>query len=153
MEIAFCTTADLRARFKSDALADLLDRNNDEGLEVDSLLCAAVESANSELGLYVRRVSLLPLTYVPPVLREYATRLAVWNLLSNKPAKRTSEDIESYRLTVERLEAIASGNMALPFETRVKANQEAPALIVTIDLARVRSQVGGSGLPGLKRRY
>jgi len=153
METAFCTTDDLRARWKSTGLADLLDRDNDAGLDVDSLLCAAVDSANSEVGLYIRRVSILPLQYVPAVLREYAVRLAIWNLLQTKQAKVNADDIEQYRLTVERLESIAQGNMALPFETRIKANQEAPTLIVTMDAARLNRQGRATDLPGLERRY
>jgi phage gp36-like protein len=153
METAFCTTDDLRARWKSSGLADLLDRDNDAGLDTDSLLCAAVDGANSEVSMYVRRVSILPLQYVPAALREYAVRLAVWNLLQTKQAKLTQDDMEAYRLTVERLEAVGRGEMALPFETRVQKNQTAPVLTVTMDNARVRNEASGGSMPGLRRRY
>jgi phage gp36-like protein len=82
---AYCTKADMQARFDTRTLVQLTDRPADDTVApattiTDSVLDQAIADAGSTIDGYVGVVHTLPLTDLPPILIQHACNLALYNL-------------------------------------------------------------------------
>ena len=73
--MAYCTSADMIARFGEDELIELTDRDNAGSID-DLVLSAAMDDASATIDSYIRGVCSLPLLPVPQTIKSIACDLA-----------------------------------------------------------------------------
>lgn len=77
-------------------------------VDADAAVALAIEAAQAQIDPYLRKRYVLPLTSVPPILRQCAIDLACWQLAP--AADRMSEEIEKRaKLRLDFLKDVAAG--------------------------------------------
>ena len=110
--MAILTQAELEARLGVDDLARLANRDATAGEEATAITTALSDAEAEVLG-YVRLVATLPLVDVPDILKRLTAVIARYNLWRrDTPADHPA--YISYKDSVKELQAIASGQIALP---------------------------------------
>ncbi len=108
--MAILTQSELQSRLGADDLARLSNR---DGAEDPQAIIIALSDAEAEILGYVRLVAPLPLVDVPEILKRITAVVARYNLWRrDTPADHPA--YIAYKDSVRELQAIASGQIALP---------------------------------------
>lgn len=126
--MSYCAQADMEARFSTEELLQLTDRNNDGQVNV-AVLNAVIADVDAEIDSYLGGRYQLPLVHVPVVLKRVACDLVRYYLYDDAP---TDQVRQRYEDAIKFLRAAAKGDITLG----LSASNE-PA--VTDNLAHIES--------------
>ena len=108
--MAYCSQAELEARFGSDEVADLLDRDNSGAADTGALASAQADADALVDGYLAGRYS-VPLASPPVIIVGIAASLVRFNLWGNNAP---DEVRKRYDDAVARLKDIAAGRLVIP---------------------------------------
>lgn len=110
--MAYCTRADMIARYGETELTQLTDRTGEYGIIVDAVLDTAITDASADIDGYLSDGGYsVPLTSPPHVLVRHCCVLARAQLYDDLKPKEVLEDMQR---SLDWLERIASGRQGLP---------------------------------------
>ena len=113
-------------------------------VDADAAVALAIEAAQAQIDPYLRKRYVLPLTSVPPILRQCAIDLACWQLAP--AADRMSEEIEKrakLRLDFLKLRDEGVGAIAGVGSATQEARALSRELRIALEAAGEVRQVGG----------
>lgn len=111
-QIAYASQADITTLYGADLLAIVGDRNGD-GVIDTTAVAAALEIATSEIETYLAGRYRVPLSVVPPYIRQLCIDIAVYRL-AHSDAPRTEEMRRRYDDAIRFLTAFAKGTVEIP---------------------------------------
>lgn len=110
--MTYATQQDLIDRYGEERLIALTDRAEVPTGVVDAaIVTAALEGADAKIDGYLASRYALPLSEVPPLVKELAEVIAWWDLHLFEPDAKTGKD---YEIALRTLRDIASGAVRLP---------------------------------------
>jgi phage gp36-like protein len=127
--MAILTQVELQARLGADDIARLANRDTATG-EDATAIATALTDAEAEILGYVRLVATLPLVDVPEILKRICAVVARYNLMRRDTTADHPAYI-SYKDSVRELQAIASGQIALPIVSGDNTGSNAAAASFT----------------------
>jgi phage gp36-like protein len=107
--VTYATQADLEARFGTDELLALADRDRD-GVADAAVVAEALADADNLIDGYVGTRYALPLATVPPLLEQLACDIARYNLYAAHPTEAAKARHDAAIATLKR---IADGTVTL----------------------------------------
>lgn len=108
--MAYCTIADLIARYGTEEILAIADRDED-GAADEVVVAAACGDAAAEIDARLAGRYRVPLDRPAAVIRMLACDLARFRLLAGRPHEQA---IERHKAAVDLLDAMASGAVSLP---------------------------------------
>lgn len=105
----YATQADLAARFGTQQLLQIADRDGDDVLDA-AVVDAALADADAEIDSYIGLRYELPLASTPPRLRDIAIDVAMYKL---HPAGTPEDVLQRYRDAVKWLNELSKGNVLI----------------------------------------
>lgn len=109
--MTYATQDDLVKRYGEDALRDLTDRAAPPAGAIDAdVVTLALEDADAAIDGYLKGRYALPLTAVPPLLRDLAQAIAVYKLHRDSVAGKIRDD---YTDALKTLDLISKGTIRL----------------------------------------
>ena len=108
--MAYCSEADLKARFGDTEIDDLLDRDNDSSADTNALASAQTDTDAQIDGYLAARYS-TPLTTVPDLVVGIACNICRYILWGNNAPEEVRRRFEDSRT---QLRDIAKGTITLP---------------------------------------
>ena len=105
----YATAKDLSARY-GDTLAQML---GNEPPAKSKLVARALADAKAEIDSHLQGRFLLPLPFVPPMIEQIASDIAIYRLLVLRPTQTVEDARTRYEDAVKRLEQIRRGQLDL----------------------------------------
>lgn len=126
--MAYCTQADLEARFGKVELAQLTDDTAGQ-TAVDAEVSASCDEASSLIDGYLAAKYALPLSVTPTIIRKWACDIARKYLWKDR-ATDASVVSMNYEAALAGLRDLAKGTMVLPDATGTIATPSAGSVVV-----------------------
>jgi phage gp36-like protein len=102
--MAYCTQADLVARYGAQMLVDLTDRGPEATGAVDAgTVTAAIAGAEAMINDYLHGRYALPLATVPASITEIAMAIAIWRLHIGVPGEKITLDYKDARASLSQI--------------------------------------------------
>ncbi len=133
----YATLSDLETRYGVDFAPMVVD--SEDSAVISAAVDAALESASSEIDLYVARQYGLPLESTPPILVQICVDIAVYQLASSYEGAREGQR-QRYEDAVALLDKIATDKIALSFTPPEDTGGEDGAAPVSAGSATLVSQ-------------
>ncbi len=111
--MAYCTIADLIARYGNEEILAIADRDED-GTPDELVIAAACDDAAAEIDARLAGRYRVPFERPAAVIRMLACDLARFRLLAGRPHEQA---IERQKAAIALLDAMASGAISLPRAT------------------------------------
>ena len=108
--MAYCTEADLKARFGDQEIDDLLDRDNDSSADTNALASAQAD-CDAQIDGYLAALYETPLDPVPDLIVGIACNITRYILWGNNAPEEVRKRFEDARA---QLRDIAKGIITLP---------------------------------------
>ncbi|MFB0515166.1 MAG: gp436 family protein [Candidatus Neomarinimicrobiota bacterium] len=111
--MSYCTKADIQKRVSDQALIQLTTEDAQATEPDDDVITEAIEAADGEIDSYAVRQFTVPLSPVPPRIKDISRDIAIYNLYARRPHMETPEIIKDrYRSAVKWLEKLAEGKVS-----------------------------------------
>ena len=137
--MAYTSKADMIERFGSRELEQLTDREGTAGAIVDSVLDAAIATADAEINGYLVKRYALPLSTAPAQLTAWSADIARYHLHTYAVPDVVRA---RYETAVRGLQQVARGLMSLGDETPADSQPSSPGVVVTSGPDRVFGRDG-----------
>lgn len=129
--MAYCSESDLQARFGTEEIADLLDRDNNSSADTNAL-SSAQSDADALIDGYISGRYSTPLSTVPNVIVNVACNLVRYTLYSNN----APEEVRNrYKDSIQTLKDIQAGKFSLPVD-EVETSESTGGIVYNDDYTR-----------------
>lgn len=113
--MAYSVQADLEKLLNPSVLVQLTDDDGD-GLADTATITEAIAEADAEIDGYLGARYTIPVSPVPPLLRQLSVAVSAWRLYSRRSLSNDRRR-QDYDDAVAKLKALATGTMVLPATT------------------------------------
>ena len=124
--MAYCTQAQIEDRYREADLIRMADYDGDGQADAD-VIARAITDADALIDSYLQVKFVVPVTPVPPVLRNHAITIAWYNLELGRRSV-TEDTRKAYEDVIAWLKALVAGTVDIGLEPKPAASPGLPGV-------------------------